>query len=557
MAKQRYLLLVIAMACCLFQAATTEARIAQKDDPYAKVIDTMIENEFEMVATLAEYSPIVETYMQHFTPDKELGAVPSKDVYFLTKVKEGKERTGNSMTPKGGFLSSIGNKLKGFYSLWYDRMGLVDMILIDDEGLTREGYDFKFVRKEFLGDVRCLVFDVQPTEKRRKTGFSGRIWVEDEGYNIVRFNGIKGIPGMMRIPFHADSWRQNLNGHWLPIYVYSEESDVRYAPWGKLTFKAQTRLWGYNIKDRQRQDERTSLVVESDTIRDGGADSTFSDSPVLGARAWQRQAEDNVIERMEEAGLLAPESEVDAILKTVATNLEITNDLAFDPPLRARVLLTSPIESFTIGHTIVLSRGLIDVLPDEASLAMVIAHEVGHMALGHSIGTKYAFSDRMLFEDHEAFAKLFVKRTPAEEQAADTKALELLKKSPYQDKLANAGLFLKAVQNRAKQLPNLLRAHLGNQIAVKNQIVRMNSLIEGAPELEVRRVDQIAALPLGGRVRVNAWDATITLAKSKPVALLGAQEKRPFEITPLFPHLTREVPKAIVTTGTELKSAGQ
>jgi hypothetical protein len=557
MQKRRYLLLVIGMACCLFQAATTQARMAQNDDPYDKIIDALIENEFQMVATLAQYSPIVETYMQHFTPDKDLGAVPSKDVYFLTKVMEGKERTGNSMTPKAGLLSSLGSKLKGFYSLWYDRMGLVDMILIDDEGLNRQDYIFKFVRKEFLGDVRTLVFDVQPTEKRRKTGFYGRIWVEDEGNHIVRFNGIKGTPGMMKIPFHADSWRQNLNGHWLPVYVYSEESDVRYAPWGKLTFKAQTRLWGYNIKDRQRQDERTSLVVESDTVRDGAAATDFSDSPVLGARAWERQAEDNVVERMEEAGLLAPESEVDAILKTVATNLEITNDLAFDPPIRARVLLTSPIESFTIGHTIVLSRGLIDVLPDEPSLAMAIAHEVAHIALGHGIGTKYAFSDRMLFEDHEAFAKLFVKRTAAEEQAADLKAVELLKKSPYQDKLGNAGLFLKAMQNRSKQLPNLLRAHLGNRLMEKDQIVRMNSLIEGAPELEMRRVDQIAALPLGGRVRVNAWDATITLAKSKPVALMGAQEKRPFEITPLFPHLTREAPKAIVTKETELKSAGQ
>lgn len=557
MAKRRYLLLVIVMACCIFRAAATHAQAPQKADPYDKIIDDFTENEYEMVAALADYSPIVETYMQHFTPDKDLGAVPSKDVYFLTKVLPGKERSGNSMTAKPGLLSSITSRLKGFYNLWYDRMGLVDMILIDDEGFNRDGYEFRFVRKEFLGDVRTLVFDVQPNEKRRKTGFSGRIWVEDEGNHIVRFNGIKGTPGMMRIPFHADSWRQNIGGQWLPVYVYSEESDVRYAPWGKLTFKAQTRLWGYNIKDRQRQDERTSLVVESDTVRDGAAEADFSDSPVLSARAWERQAEDNVIERIETTGLLAPESEVDKVLKTVANNLEITNDLTFDPPIRARVLLTSPIESFTIGHTIVLSRGMIDVLPDEASLAMVIAHELAHIALGHGIGTKYAFSDRMLFEDHETFTKLFVKRTVAEEQAADAKAVELLKKSPYQDKLANAGLFLKAVENRAKQLPNLLRAHMGNRLTQKDQIVRMNSLIQGAPDLEVRRVDQIAALPLGGRVRVNAWDATVTLAKSKPVVLLGAQEKRPFEITPLFPHLTREAPKPIATTETEIKSAGQ
>ena len=67
------------------------------------------------------------------------------------------------------------------------------------------------------------------------------------------------------------------------------------------------------------------------------------------------------------------------MLETVVANLEITNDLEIEPPVRCRVLLTTPLESFTIGHTIVISRGLIDVLPDEASLAMVLAHELGHV----------------------------------------------------------------------------------------------------------------------------------------------------------------------------------
>ena len=556
MSKQRYLLVVFAMACLLITTRATEAQTAQQD-PYDQIINTIIDRENELVASLNAYSPIVETYMQHFTPDKDLGAVPEKDVYFLTKVTGGKQWTVTSMTSKPGFLSSIGNRLKGFYSLWYDREGLVDMIFLDDEVLSRPNYEFLFVRKEFLGDVRCLVFDVRPTPKRAASGFSGRIWVEDQGYNIVRFNGIKGSPGMMKIPFHADSWRQNFGGKWLPVYVYSEESDARYSPWGKLTFRAQTRLWGYNIKDRLRQEERTNLVVESDNVRDGIVQAGDEDSPVLGARAWARQAEDNVLERMESAGLLAPPSEVDAILKTVANNLEITNDLNFEPPIRARVLLTSPIESFTIGHTIVLSRGLIDVLPDEASLAMVIAHELAHIALGHGIQTKYAFADRMLFEDYDAISKLLMKRTDAEEKAADKKAVELLQKSPYRDKLGNAGLFLKAMQNRAKQLPRLLRAHLGNSLTQGNQIVRMNSLLSEAPNLEVARVDQIAALPLGGRVHVNAWNATITLSKNKPVALAGAQEKRPFEVSPLFPYLTREIPKAMAIKETEGKSGGQ
>src|SRR5205814_9585020 len=112
--------------------------------------------------------------------------------------------------------------------------------------------------------------------------------------------------------------------------------------------------------------------------------------------------------------------------------------------------------------TIVLSRGLVDVLPDEASLAMIVAHELAHIALGHRLDTKYAFNDRMLFKDPEAFQRVQLKRDEKEEIDADKKAAEFLKNSPYKDKLGNAGLFLKAVDERARQLDHLLLPHIGN-----------------------------------------------------------------------------------------------
>jgi hypothetical protein len=205
-----------------------------------------------------------------------------------------------------------------------------------------------------------------------------------------------------------------------------------------------------------------------------------------------------------------------------------------------RVLLTSPLESFTIGHTIVVSRGLIDVLPDEASLAMVLAHELAHIALGHQVDTKYAFSDRMLFEDTATFHQLRMKRDKNEEIAADQRATEFLKQSPYKDKLGNAGLFLRAMHERSQQLPNLLTPHLGNPLAVGDSVKRMTGLMGDAPKLDATQVDQIAALPLGGRVRVDPWNNQLELIKAKPVALLSAREKLPFEVTPVFIYLTRQ-----------------
>src|SRR6202030_3413442 len=120
-------------------------------------------------------------------------------------------------------------------------------------------------------------------------------------------------------------------------------------------------------------------------------------------------------------GVLAPDGEVSKVLQTVLNNLEITNKLEIQPEVRARVLLTTPLESFTVGHTVVISRGLLDVLPDEASLAMVLAHELGHIALGHRLDTKYAFGDRMAFPDQETFERLDFGRSASDEDAADKK----------------------------------------------------------------------------------------------------------------------------------------
>ena len=184
-------------------------------------------------------------------------------------------------------------------------------------------------------------------------------------------------------------------------------------------------------------------------------------TPVVAQRMWEKQAEENAVERLQKIGLLAPSGEVDKILATVVNNLLVTNNIDLQGDIHCRILLTAPLESFTIGHTIVISRGLLDVLPDEASLAMVLAHELSHIVLGHPFDTKLAFNDKLFFPDEESFQRLDFKQSSTDEEAADTKALELLKNSPYKDKLGNAGLFLKALQQKGPDLPHLIRPHLG------------------------------------------------------------------------------------------------
>jgi hypothetical protein len=49
----------------------------------------------------------------------------------------------------------------------------------------------------------------------------------------------------------------------------------------------------------------------------------------------------------------------------------------------------------------------------------------------------------------------------------------------------------------------------------------------------------IAALPIGGRVKLDVWYDKLDLIKSKPVGTVAEREKMPFEVTPFMPYLTR------------------
>src|SRR5215469_7351545 len=154
--------------------------------------------------------------------------------------------------------------------------------------------------------------------------------------------------------------------------------------------------------------------------------------------------EDEVVERLQVGGLMAPDGEVDRILETVVNNLLITNNLDL-AGVRCRVLLTTPLESFVVGRTIIVSRGLLDVLPDEATLAAVLAHELAHVVLHHSLGAETSSKLDLPFSDLEIFTKLHFRFDDAKEGEADQKGQKLFSKSPYQDKAESVALFMQAL----------------------------------------------------------------------------------------------------------------
>jgi hypothetical protein len=504
---------------------------------FEQVISRINQRETQFAQSMHNYSPMVETYIQDMKPDAELGEVPSGDTYYLGRMEQNRTTvTASFVSERSGLLHRLFGPLT---AMKYNPAGFA-VISPDENELDSAHYEFTFVRREFAGDVRCLVFDVVPKKNTGQGRFLGRIWVEDQDYNIVRFNGTYAPRPRFGYYFHFDSWRLNMGPNlWLPAYTYSEEMDLKYSmPKKHLSFKAQTRFWAYNVHNRGRQDELTQVLVDpAPTVKDR-SENNQDLSPVQAQRMWARQSEENVLDKLERAGLLAREGEVDKVLETVVNNIAITNKIDLQPEFRCRVLLTAPMESFSVGHTIVMSRGLLDVLPDEATLAAVLAHEMSHILLAHGQNPMYGFNDRMLFPERQTFTQLTLSHPPAQEQEADAKALELLRNSPYKDQLASAGLFLRALEQRAPVLPNLIRAHLGNGLTLGSS-PRMSELIASAPALEMNKLDQIAALPMGARIKVDPWSDRAQMSKAKPVALLSAREKMFFEVTPVFPYLTR------------------
>ena len=101
-----------------------------------------------------------------------------------------------------------------------------------------------------------------------------------------------------------------------------------------MAFKAQTRIWGYDLKKDGADDELTNIRV--DAVKDDSP-SAQDASPLAAEREWQQQAEDNVVERLERARLLAPDGDVDKILQTVVNNIEVTNNIDLPRPVRTRV----------------------------------------------------------------------------------------------------------------------------------------------------------------------------------------------------------------------------
>ena len=526
------------------------------------LIDKAVLREKEVIKTVRERAPLVETYIQNMKPDPVLSQVPVSDQHFLARVDfskvinddEYKNNKGNFQAKKGRFesfkdsltaLTGISNSLH----LTFHESGFTQMMLMDSNNFDRQHYNFLFVRNDFLGNVPTAVFNVTPSNPRKDFGrFSGRIWIETKGGNVVRFNGdFAGSILTMKEFYHFDSWRTNIQPDlWLPTSFYVEESDPKSTT-STLKFKAINYIWGYSLRVPETDAENTSLDVAPGTAQDVSNDAP--DVNPLGAqREWQQQAEDNIITRLFQAGLLDAPSDFDHTLEALAGNILVYNNIQTARPIRVRTLLTQPLESLAVGNTIIVSKGLLDttsvVTADGAqqmgNLNAILAFQLAHIILGHRLDTKFAFNDRLLFPSTSVFERIPMHHTAAENTEAAKKAMQLLGVKELADGPKYFGLYLEQLQQRVKALPALNQPVLGDGL-VKSDTDNsfwMAALVPRGIKLDMKDLKQQAAMPLASFLRFDPWTDQLIQMHSTFEPIITDRDKMPFEVTPVFLKLT-------------------
>ena len=530
------------------------------------LIDKAIVREKEVIKVVKERAPLVETYIQNMRPDPVLLQVPESDQHFLARVDFGKVINDDLYKPNKGdfggkksklsfFKNSLGalGGISGSLHLTFHESGFVQMILMDSNDFDRQHYNFAFVRNDFLGNIPTAVFDVSPSSGKREFGrFYGRIWVETRDGNVVRFNGdFAGTIQTIKEFYHFDSWRTNVQpGLWLPTSFYVEESDPK-SPSHTLKFKAINHVWGYVLKVPDSNAENTSLeVVNAQDVSNDAPDV----SPLGAQRAWVQQAEDNVLDRLFQAGLIDAPSEFDKTLAALANNILVYNGIQTSRPIRVRTLLTEPLESLAIGNTILISKGLLDttaVITTDGAQQMgnlngLLAFQLAHIILGHRLDTKYAFSDRLLFPSTSVFQRIPMHHTDADNEEAAKEAMKLLDAKELAGGQQYFGLYLQQLQARLKGLPALNTPVIGDALikSEKDPTFWMQAVVNKGIKLDMKDLKQEAAMPLGSLLRFDPWTDQVIQLKYGFEPILNARDKMPFEVTPVYMKLTYYNPAA-------------
>jgi hypothetical protein len=421
-----------------------------------ELIRRVFENEQKTIAQFAKREPILETYAQSLDPGTSPEATLD-DIYFLGKVSLNPDSFRPGRTQRFAFGASEESRLVRVntgehWPLHPDAE--VTMLFVDVTDFNSDRYELKIGPLETLGSTPCLRIAVSPRDLKTPGRFVGDIWVETSGFHIVRIRGTStprklnglehyfNIYGISPMPifFHFDSYRQEvMPGVWLPSYTYFDEERLWNAERVKFStsfrFRGIASVWGY-----QSDPQATA----------------------------ERRDETDALEQLKASGLVGSPGQVEQWLTGLIREIQST---PLAPAIGCRVLLTMPVELFSVGNTVVVSRGLLNLVPDKAILVVLLAREIAHISLQQSrprAKLKYQIFDARRAAD---FPGLGIFYTPAEQAAAQARAAQLLHETEYASALPLADQFLSLLSMYSAHIPHLLRPSFGGALFDKNQVM--------------------------------------------------------------------------------------
>ena len=395
--------------------------------------------------------------------------------------------------------------------------GFVAMVFPDLAGPDLDFYDWKYGGEQISGGVRCWVFDLRPKEATAYGAFVGRILVAEADQMIVRFEGTftsnpkKHSPYLHFISVRAKS---GFDGQWVPSNVYISEKDLARPINGSSELRARVMTWGFQQQALTEQ-AVAELHVEGPIQRRVDPFTAVRDP-----HEFDRAVEQMMVEWMTAQGLLARPGQTEAGLKGVVAGLVKKNNSSCSE-IQVRVLLTTPLEGFTIGCTVVISKEMLNVASDDAVASLLLAPMLAHILLNHP--NKPVYADMLQADADEVLKKLSFAGTAEDIQEDDRKGLELLVNSQSQGNLARMGSFLRSAAEYCRRMPALfLQPRLGNAIPACDGRGPIMKLIPLAP----RRIEGVPAFSLGSRLILDPVTDIVQL-------LYPSQDQEPFQLTAL------------------------
>ena len=485
------LLTLISLAHSQRTFTTDDTKIEFGALTHKQLARRIFDGERNMIARLRDTNPVLETYLQSLWPNTK--ASPMDDAYFLSEVDfsrdpsiSGYSRRGHQTFLFGGSPASRRVRVNNGTKWKLSPDGYLDMMFVDLEDFDADTYDLQYVQKDTWGPTSCLIFSVVPKSPRFGGQFKGQIWVETSALKIIRIVGTftvsalefrkRMLGGKVPLYLHFESVREEVSpGYWLPSYTYFDENrgwaDIYHNGETDFHYRGHTFIWGYKNIDRE------ALAEPSNNS--------------------------DVIMRLEKDKLLASPGIVEMRLNAIARQILVASNI-FVPDIKCRVLLTTPLEIFSVGHTIILSRGLLNISPDESVIAVLLAREIANFTIGGSATRRETLFDGKL--SHESgmkdFGGLGIHESSQKDTAAWRNALVLARKAGYSNGIGSASLLFTQLVQHSKQIPNLVQARFGRNVL---------DMWKTAPAFETVQGSAIVARPLllRGKYVIDSWTGGI------------------------------------------------